>query len=196
MSLQPPPRHVKPFSQIWKDWLFFLYKESAPYVKTLRLDAIGAPATGGSAPTPVFLNNTIGWKFAVGDSVNINVHVPNNWQPGTDMTFTCHFYSTNTTAARYVRGTFDWMTVAMGERITAPGSSGSYDSGDVLLSTTSDALSEFAFTSIPGSSIAEDDHIFMQVTRTASVGTAPAVGDNPVLMHFELDYIAKNLGVS
>lgn len=194
MSLQPPPRHVKPFSQIWKDWLFFLYKDAAPYIQILRLDAIGSPALGGSAPAEVFLNKTVGWKFAVGDSINMNVHVPHNWKRGTDMIFTCHFYSTNTTASRYVRGTFDWMSIGMGERITAPGSSGSFDSGDILLSTTSDVLGEFSFQVIPGSSISEDDHIFMQLTRTASIGTAPAVGDNPVLMHFELNYTAQNLG--
>ena len=78
----------------------------------------------------------------------------------------------------------------MGEVITAPGSSGTIDTGDILLSTTANQLGEVQFSTFPGSQLAFDDHLSFQLTRTASTGTAPAVGDNPVMIHFEVEYTA------
>lgn len=159
--------------------------------KTKDLETNGNPARGAAAPTQVFLNNVSGWRFAVSDEIYFNFAIPEDYKPGTDLTFELHFYSANTTAARYVRFTLDWQAIAIGEVVTAPGSSGSIDSADILLATTANQFSSKVFTVIPGASLSASDHINLRLIRTASVGTAPASpADNPVMVHFEISYTA------
>jgi len=186
--LDSPPRSVKEFTSVkWQEWFYLLWAKR----KNKRIETNGNPAKGTSAPVETYLNNTVGLKFAVGDSVYFNLALPDDWVPNTDLTFEAHFYSSNTTAARYVRGSLDWQACALGEAITAPGSSGTLDTGDILMGTTANQLGAVAFPVIPGTSLSFDDHIFLKLTRTAATGTAPASpADNPVLMHFEIEYTA------
>jgi len=157
--------------------------------KTKLIQTSGNPPKGAAAPTQVYLNNATGWQTKVGDEIYYNLVVPDDWVPGTGFTFDLHFYSPNTTAARYIRFTLNWMSIAIGETISAPGSSGSIDSTDILLSTTANTFAAFNFTTIAGSNVALGDHMFFRLIRTAAVGTAPATpADDPVVMHFEITY--------
>lgn len=186
--LPPPPRHDKDLiGHSWQDWIYKVWTKK----KNKRVETNGNPAKGTSAPTQVFLNNVSGLRFAVGDEIYFNFALPDDWVPNTDITLETHFYSPNTVAARYVAGELDWQACALGEAISAPGSSGVIASGDILLGTTANQLGAYAFTNIPGTSLSFDDHIFLRLARTASVGTAPASpADNPVLVHFEVEYTA------
>ena len=161
-----------------------------PPIVTKILESSGNPAKGSSSPTQVYLGTTTGWQFAVGDSVYYQINVPLDWYPNGTFTLELHWYSSNTTASRYIQWQVDWDSIGLGEVITSPGSSGTITSGDVLLSTTANSLTETAMTSIAGNNIANNDHITLKVSRIASSGTAPAVGDNPVIIHMEVAYQA------
>lgn len=185
--LPPPPRMDKDLaSHPWQDWFYKLWDKR----KLKTIETTGNPPKGTAAPTQVFLNHTSGWKFAVGDSIYFIFVIPPDWVPNTDFVFEAHFYSPNTTAARYVRGQLEWVALAQGEIITAPGSSGIFDTGDILLPTTANQFGEVLFPPILGTSISQGEHISLHLTRIASVGTAPAAADNPVLIHFEIEYTA------
>ena len=154
----------------------------------------GNPGDGSVAPVSVALNNIYGQKFAVGDSVHFTFMISSNIKASSDFTTELHWYSSNTTAARYVQFQIVWRAVAIGETITAPGNSGTIVSGDILLSTTANTFIETIMPVIAGTSIAVDDHLFLEISRIASVGTAPAAGDSPVLLHFEVEFMVQGLG--
>lgn len=158
------------------------------------IESTGNPAKDTAAPTQVFLSNVSGWKFAVGDAIYFSIVLPDWWKAAGSLTWEIHWYSPNTTAARFVQWQLDWMAIAHGETITAPGSSGTITSGDVTMSTVANTLMHTALTPISGASLSAGDHVLAKLSRIASAGTAPAAGDNPVWVHMEIEYPTQLYG--
>lgn len=167
-----------------------------PYQVTGNIELGGNPPHGASAPTLVYLNNVAGWKFAVGDEFYFTQIVPHDWEPEGNFTPELHWYSSNTTAGRYVRYQIDWRAIATGEAVDAPGQSGTIDSGDILLPSTPTVANTLieSVSTIAGSNLSAGDHLTLKISRIASAGTAPAAGDNPVFIHMEMDFAKGGLG--
>jgi len=164
--------------------------------KIMRIiESTGNPARGSSAPAQVFLGNTSGWKFIVGDSTYYTIIVPLDWYPNGDFIYELHWYSSNADVVtpRYIQWQIEWSAVALGEVITAPGSSGTIVSGDILLPTVANTLVETVMPTITGTNFAAGDHLIFKISRIASAGTAPAAGDNPVHIHTEMEYQAHQI---
>lgn len=190
----PPPRQDKDlFGFVWQEWFRGLFDITTNEKIVKLVESTGNPARGTSAPTQVFLNNVSGWKFAVGDNTYYDMLVPLDWYKDGNFTLEIHWYSSNTTAARYIQWQVDWQSIAIGEVITAPGSSGVLVSGDILLSTTANILQETIMPTIAGTLITAGDHLLFKISRIASAGTAPAAGDNPIHVHTEIEYQAHGI---
>jgi len=161
--------------------------------KTVIL-AQGIIGSGGASPSIAKVGNTAGYKYLVDDEVYcIPFEIPYDWDTTTDLLFKVHFYSTNTTASRFVKFQIDYNSTAEGtENVDA--ATTTTDTGDVTLYTTAYRLTE-ATKALPAANFAQDDVVSIKVKRIASVGTAPASpADNPVIMSFEIEYIANKLG--
>lgn len=161
--------------------------------RTRHLEVPPNPAPGGAAPTQVIDSSVSGWKFAVSDSILAGWEIPHDWSAGADFTLELHAYSTNTTAGRYVQFRASWRSLAEGEQITG-GASGANDSGDILLPTTTKQMFSVPLGTISGASIAAGDHLFVEISRIASSGTAPAVADNPIVVHSDINYPSDTCG--
>jgi len=154
----------------------------------------GILGSGAAAPTIAKVGNTAGYKYAVNDEVYmVPFEIPYDWDSTTDLSFKIHFYSTNTTADRFIKYQIDLNATAEDtENVNA--ATTTLDTGDVLLSTTAYRLTE-STTTLDAGYFAADDVISLKIKRIASAGTAPtAPADNPVVMSYELEYTANKLG--
>lgn len=159
------------------------------------VESTGNPATGAISPTKTFLGTVVGYKFAVSDELYFNFLYPPGIKQGANLLIHLHCYSSNTTAARYVRFQADYTIVKNGDDVTTGSASGTLNTGDVLLPTAANTLFEPAMSvAVPVISVTDDPHFFIKISRIASVGTAPTAGDNPVVAHMEFEYTIDQIG--
>ena len=158
-----------------------------------RLESAVYPALGAAAPTQVIDSNVNGFKFAVNDSILEVFVIPSDWSPGTGIDIHGHWYSTNTTASRYVQFRCSYRLLANGEQVTG-GTSGNLDTGDILLPTTTKQTFEADHGTIPAGNISVGDHLYIEMSRIAASGTAPAGADNPIFTHFDIEYVSDRRG--
>lgn len=159
-------------------------------------ESTGNPALGGSAPVKTILTNTLGWKFAVGDDMYFSFMYPPGVKQGGNMVCHVHAYSSNTTAARYIRFQMDYTVVKVNDVVSSGSASGTLTSADTLLPTAANTMIEVECGTIviPTIATSSDPHFFFKLSRVASVGTAPAAGDNPVMVHMEFEYDIDQIG--
>ena len=158
--------------------------------KTLRLGMTGL-ATGSTKPTMVTVGNFVGYEFSVGDDGFVDsFEIPYEWDTATNVKFKIHWYSANTTAARYCKWRLIYSSIAEGtENCDAAGVT--VDTADILVPTTAYRLNETTITMV-AANLALDDVIGCQVFRIASTGTA--VTAEPTIVGLEIEYQTNKLG--
>lgn len=161
--------------------------------KPLNL-GVGVVGSGTNQPTVTKVGNSFGYKFLIGDDVYLTpFEIPYEWDSSTDIKFKIHLYSTNTVASRYVKFQVNFTDVAEGNGLVNKTTT-SVNTGDILLSTKAYNLTEATIT-IKAGNFTTDSVISIQLSRIASVGTAPtSPADNPVIMSTEIEYVANKLG--
>ena len=158
------------------------------------LDGIGKGAT---APTLVRLGNTMGYQFGIGDDGYMSFEIPLNWDTTTDISIKLHVYVNEdydiTAGEMRWQGTWSAVPETGAEAVDGATHTGTLDSGDVNISTTTKGLTEVKMGAIAAASLALHDTVFILVSRIA-INAGTEVTEEPVVVHAEYEWIANKLG--
>jgi len=158
--------------------------------KTIALGT-GVTNSGGATLTKAY--NTVGYKFGLNDETYINpFELPYEWDIATNAKYKIHWYSTNTTASRFVKFQINYNSTAENTELISATTT-PLDTGDIAVPTTAYLLNESTIT-IQANTLALDDVVSILFKRIAAVGTAPAAGDHPVITSMEIEYQTNKLG--
>jgi hypothetical protein len=159
----------------------------------LGIDLLG---TGSGAPTLVHRGAFPGYRYELNKYGYMrSFEVPYEWDDTTDLEIKIHWYSPNSTAARYIRWQIDYVAIAENTDLV-PTATTTVTTADITLPSGADAYKLMETTLvIPYTDVDYDDVIGIIVSRVASSGTAPASpADSPLIISLELEYIANSLG--
>jgi len=147
---------------------------------------VSAPAqsTESTFATLLFANN-------VTHEVYYNLHVPADWQAGTDFKLAIYWTPT-TNGAGTVCWEFDWEPVHYGEAIGDIGLT-HVDIHDSLSSYSDNVIHETPYGTISGAAIAVDDTIGIKLYRDHD-DASDNYAANAAFIHMEIEYYANKFG--
>jgi hypothetical protein len=149
---------------------------------------------GASGPTPALQGIFPSQEFTINDDMHTAFEVPSDCDTSVDLTIEIYWgineaYATNNAEVQWQ---VIWRAIAVGESVTAGGSSGTIDFGDVNIPAAVNLLAKTEGI-IAAASISQDDLIAINLSRIAlDGGNNPAV--EPYVIMVNLEYTANKLG--
>ena len=157
---------------------------------------IGAPSltrvVGGTPPDVGTEGTFTTLLFATNQTEEVwfNVHVPADWDVGTDLEFAIYWAPTDGTDAKGVAWEFEWEAVSLGENLGA--GSIEVELHDATQGTDNELL-ETGYGDISGASLAADDTIGIHLYRDHD-DTFDDYASDAALIHIEIEYKADKPG--
>ncbi len=161
-----------------------------------HLQGIVISGRGANSPTARITEAPyLSWTFAVNDDTHETQIIPKDMDVTASADIIVSWYTTDATAdgVDSVNWQAQWSSEAVGELVTAGSTTDS--SGDVLCGAQY-AIIDTIVETIPANSIAQDDHLGLDITRIAlTAGTNPSPTATSVhLISIEIEYTIDKLG--
>jgi len=149
---------------------------------------------GASGPTGALQGIFPSYEFGIGDDMHTSFEVPTDCDTSEDITIEIYWginedYATNSGEVQWSAG---WRAVAVGEELTAGGSSGTVDFGDVNIPASANTLIKTEGT-IAAASLSQDDLVALNGARVALDGGSNPSAE-PYVVMVNIEYYVNKIG--
>lgn len=153
---------------------------------------------GATAPDQVILGNYTGWEYEIDDDSVFSIHIPHQYEPGTDLTlkfdwYVDEAYATNSGEVNF-QVVWDATPHDSTEPIDNPTHGATVTTGDINIPATAKYFTSNSVT-ISGTNIVADDQIGITLSRIALVGGNDPTA-KPTIVDVHIEYTMNKLGIA